>query len=140
MVTRLAWAPGNGSLFADDLDQHALPAVAVELGVVNLLPGAEVELAAGDRDHHLAAHDLALEVGIAVVFAGLVVAVARDGFVRSQALEPGIVVGDEPRLGVVDVDARGDVHGVDQAQPLADAALAQGGLDLGGDVEVVAAM
>ncbi len=54
-------------LFADDLDQDALAAAAVELAVEDLLPRAEVELAIGDGDHHFPAHDLALEVGVGVV-------------------------------------------------------------------------
>src|SRR5262245_57608847 len=60
----------------DDLDEHPLGAVAVELAVEDLLPGAEVELPPGDRHDDLPAHDLALEVGVGVVLAGAVVAVA----------------------------------------------------------------
>ena len=39
-------------LFADDLDQHALAAAAVELAVENPLPGTEVEFARRNRDHY----------------------------------------------------------------------------------------
>ena len=41
-------------------------------------------------------------------------------------------------LVVVDEDRGGDVHGVDEDEPLADAALAEAGLDLGGDVDEAA--
>ena len=131
-------APIPSSL-ADDLDQHALAAAAVELAVEDPFPGSEVELAARDGDDDLAAHDLTLEVGIAVVLAGQVVAVGRERFVRGELFEPALVVGVQARLVVVDEDAGGDVHGVDQAQALAHAALAHGGLDLTGDVDETAA-
>ena len=60
----------------DHLDQHPLRPSAVELAVEDLLPGAEVELAVGDRHDDLAAHDLPLHVGVGVVLAGAVVVVA----------------------------------------------------------------
>ena len=43
------WRKARGfrsPLIADDLDQHALAATAVELAIKNLLPGTEVELPA----------------------------------------------------------------------------------------------
>src|SRR5262245_56439415 len=58
---------------AEDLDQDSLRPAAVELAVEDLLPGAEVELAVGDGDDDLAAHDLPLHVGVGVVLAGAVV-------------------------------------------------------------------
>src|SRR6185436_16063304 len=59
-TNRGAAKPARGSL-ADDLDQHALPAPAVELAVEDLLPRSEVELPRGDRHHDLATHHLALQ-------------------------------------------------------------------------------
>src|SRR5262245_29659724 len=59
----------------DDLDQDPLGPAAVELAVEDLLPRAEVELPLRHRDHHLAAHDLALVVRVGVVLAGAVVPV-----------------------------------------------------------------
>src|SRR5262245_12379812 len=119
-----------GFLFPDDLDQHPLGAAAVELAVEDLLPGAEVEPAAGDGDDDLAAHHLALVVGVGVVLAGAVVAVAlRAGVERRQLLEPALVVLVQAGLVVVDEDARRDVHGVDQAEALAHAALGHRTLD-----------
>src|SRR3974390_1537079 len=56
--------------FADDFHQHALLAPAVELAVEDLFPRAEVEFAGGDGDDDFPAHDLALPVGVGVVFAG----------------------------------------------------------------------
>lgn len=62
-------------LLADDLDQHALFAAAVELAVEDLLPGPEVQLAGGHRYDHFTAHHLALDMRVSVVFAGSVVMV-----------------------------------------------------------------
>ena len=53
----------------------------------------------------------------------VVVVVAGAGVEGRQPLQPGVVVAVQPRLVVVDEDRGGDVHGVDQAEPLADAAL-----------------
>ena len=70
-------------LITDDFDQNALPATAVELPVKDLFPRAKIQPAIGDGHHHLAAHDLALQMRIAVVFARAVMALATDRLVRS---------------------------------------------------------
>ena len=49
---------------------------------------------------------------------------------RREPLEPALVVLVQPALVVVDEDRRGDVHGVDQAQALPDAAFTQRRLHL----------
>src|SRR5271157_2878001 len=90
IVRLLAWI-GSPS-FADDLHQHALLAAAVELAVKDLLPRAEVELAGGDGDHDFPAHDLALHVGVGVVFTGTVVTVGRDRLMRREFLQPIVIV------------------------------------------------
>ena len=58
---------GSEVSFADDLDEHALATPPVELAVEDLLPRAEIELAARNRRHYLAPHHLALEVRVPVV-------------------------------------------------------------------------
>jgi hypothetical protein len=60
------------SLFANDLDQHALAAPSVELAIKNLLPRTEVEFTRRDRDYDLPPHNLAFHVGIGIVLAGSV--------------------------------------------------------------------
>src|SRR5262249_19740204 len=87
---------------ANNLYEHALFAVAVELGVEDLPPGAEVELAARDGDAHFAPHHLPLQVRIRVVLASAIVAVLARGCVRGKTLEPNLVVVMQPRLVVVD--------------------------------------
>jgi hypothetical protein len=83
-------------LFADDLDQYALAAAAVELAIKDLLPRTEVKFARGNCDHDLSPHDLAFHMRISVVRAGSVMAVARNGFVRSEPFEPRVVIGVQP--------------------------------------------
>src|SRR3954452_2043873 len=125
-------------LFTDERDHLPLGAPAVEFAVEDLFPGSEVEAAVGDRHHPLAAHDLPLVVGVRVVLAGAVVLIAlRAGIEGGQLLQPALVVLMQARLVVIDEDARRDVHGVDQAEPFADAALGHRPLHLRRDVDEV---
>ena len=89
----------------------------------------------GDGHHHLAAHHLALDVGVGIVLAGVVVPVLADGGVGHQAFQPFGLIVVQPALIVVDEHRGGDVHGIDQRQSFPDAARPQGFLHLGRDVE-----
>ena len=60
-----------------DLHDHPLPPLAIELGVEDLLPRPEIQLAVGDRHDDLVPHDRALEVRVGIVFAGLVMRYGR---------------------------------------------------------------
>ena len=66
-------------LFSNNLYQHPFPPPAVELAVENLLPGAEVEFAVGNGDHHFTSHDLPFHVRIGIIFAGIIVAILLIG-------------------------------------------------------------
>ena len=127
-------------LVSDDFDEDAFSAAAVEFGVIDLFPWAEVELAVGDGDDDFAAHDLALEVSVGVVFAGAVVLVLTGGGMGRELFEPCVVVFDEAGLGVVDVDAGCDVHGVDEAKAVLHAGVFYEMFDLRCDVDVIAAI
>jgi hypothetical protein len=81
-------------------------------------------------------HELALEVRVGVVLS-VVVPVPIGRRMRGEALQPVVEVLDEPRLVVVDVDGRGDVHGVHEDEPLADPGPADEVLDVRGDVHVI---
>jgi hypothetical protein len=94
-------------LFPDDFDQHTFSATAIELAVEDLFPRAEVELAFGDGDDDLAAHDLPFHVGVGIVFAGAVVLVLGGGRVGGELFEPDIVVVQQAVFGVIDIDAGG---------------------------------
>src|SRR5271166_4565337 len=95
-------ARARSPLFANDLDQYALAATSVELAIEDLLPGTEVEFARRNRHHDLPAHDLAFHMGISVVLADSVMAVARNGLMRREPFEPRFVVGVQPPLVVID--------------------------------------
>ena len=69
-----------------NFDEYALAAGAIKLAVKDLFPGAEVEFARGDRDYYLAAHDLSLHMCVGVIFAGAIVLILRNRFVRRQCL------------------------------------------------------
>jgi hypothetical protein len=55
--------------------------------------------------------------------------------VRREFFEPDVVVVMEAGFIVIDEDAGGDVHGVDEAESFADPTLSECGLDLRGDIE-----
>src|SRR6516164_3130966 len=86
-----------------------LAPLAVELGVVDLLPGAKVEFAIGDRDQHLVTDQQVLQMSVAVVLAGAMVPIVLAK--GRQLLKPFRNVGNEAVFGVVDVDTGSDVHG-----------------------------
>src|SRR6266545_5381273 len=56
----------RASLFAHHLDDNALAALPVELRIEHLFPWTEIELARGDRKHHLVAHDRAFQMRVGV--------------------------------------------------------------------------
>ncbi len=118
-TARLAGIYENNVLLADDFYKYAFLPPAVEFAVKDLLPRAEVELAVGDGNHDLAAHDLALVMGIGVVFAGAVVVVSFGRRIeRREFLEPLLVIMQKTRLIIVDENAGGNVHRIDEAQTL----------------------
>jgi hypothetical protein len=92
----------SSDLFTYDLDQHPLPPPAVELPVEDALPGAKVQPAAGDSNHHLAPHHLPLQVRVCIVLPGVIVPVLSDGRVGSQFLQPFLIVLVQAILVVVD--------------------------------------
>ena len=118
--------------FAEDFDDDAFGALAVELGVEDALPGAEVEATGGDGQGGFVVEKKGFEVGVGVIFAGLVVLVAGEA--GGQGFEPGGDVLDEAGLVVVNVDGGGDVHGGNEAQAVGDAGAVDDGFHLVGDV------
>src|SRR5262245_53587852 len=132
----IAWAmPGLLSL-ANNLDDYPLCTLAVELGIENPLPGAQIELSFCNRQSNGLMHEQTLQVRVAVIFAGLVMAVVLAK--RSQLFQPLINVLYEPRLMIVHVHGSCDVHGGNKRQALFHAALTHRGFHLGSDVDVFA--
>ncbi len=126
-------------LLANDLNQHSFFAPPVKLSVEDLFPWSEVKLSVRDRDHHFAAHDLALQMRIRVVLASAIMQISRDGLVRRELLKPLVVIVMQPGLVIIDKDRRSDVHRIYQGQAFPDAALTDTGVDLGGYVNEGAA-
>lgn len=109
-----------------------------------MFPRAEVELAFGDSNHHFPAHDLALQVGVGIVFSGAIVLILRHRLVWRQCFQPLLIILMQAGFVIVDEYGGGDVHRVDQHQPLGHAAFFQAPLDVrrnidegpaGGDLE-----
>ena len=121
-------------LLSDDFDEHPFPSVSVEFAVEDLFPGAEMQFAFRYGDDCLASHDLAFVVGIAVVFAGTVMLITADWFMRGKFFEPALVVLVQSRLVVVDENRCSDMHGIDEAESLLYAAFPERILDVTGDV------
>ena len=94
-------------LFADDFHQHPLFPPPVKFAVENLLPRAEMEFARRDRNHHLTAHDLPLQMRVGIVLIAVVAVLAGRG-VGSQPLQPDFVVLMQAGLVVVDENRSGD--------------------------------
>src|SRR5450756_1589942 len=89
-------------LFSHHFNDHSFVALAVEFGVENLLPGAEVEFSVGDREDDFVVNDQRLEVRVSVVFASLVMLVVLPE--GGERFQPLVDVLDEAALVVVDVD------------------------------------
>jgi hypothetical protein len=68
-----------------------------------------------------------------------VMAIVAHGFMRRKGFEPIVVILDEALLIVVNVNAGGNVHGVDKAQAFGSAAFFQSLFHLRRDVDVIAA-
>ncbi len=89
-------------LLPDYLQRHPLAPAPVELAIEDLLPLAEVQPAFGHSDHHLASHDLPLDVCTGIVFARVVVTVLARRLMGRDLFQPPVVVLVQPSLVVVD--------------------------------------
>src|SRR5271167_122398 len=66
----------SAHLLPNDLNHHPFRPPPIKLPIEYLLPRPEIQPPGGDRHDDLAAHDLPLHVGVGVVLAGAVVAIA----------------------------------------------------------------
>ena len=82
----------TSELFTYYFDQDPFVSPAVKLAVENLFPRAKIKPAFRHGDHHFAAHYLAFEMRIPVVFSGPVVLVLGNGLVRCQPFEPSLII------------------------------------------------
>jgi len=112
---------------------HALSALAVELGVEHTLPCTQVEASGCNGERCFVVKQQGLQMRVSVVLAGLVVFVV--GPLGRQFFKPFADVLDESALMVVHIDCGGDMHGRYKAQSVFDAAPLHHLLDLFGDVD-----
>jgi len=92
----------------NDLDEDPFVSAAIELGVENPLPWAQIELSGGYRDDHLVVHQHGFQMRVAVGFTGLVVLIIRIPW--SELFKPPVDILDESFFVVVDIDSSCDVH------------------------------
>src|SRR2546427_12677178 len=96
-----AQGSGEAALFSQEFDEDALGALAVEVGIKDLLPGAEVEPALGQSDDDVALQGQVLQEDGGVAFVlGAVFVVFADGRelfepVLEVAMQAGVVFRDE---------------------------------------------
>lgn len=109
-------------LLADDLDQQAFLPHAVELIVEDVFPRSQVELSIRDGDNDLTPHDLSFQMGIGVVLSTIVLVLGM-GLLRSELLQPDLIVVVQARLVVVDENRCCYVHRVHQYKTIPNAAL-----------------
>src|SRR6266446_8410064 len=92
-------------LFSHYFNDDSFVALAVEFGIENLLPRAEIEFSVGDRDDDLVMNDQRFEVSVSIVFSGLVMLVVLPE--GSERFQPLVDVFNESALIVVDIDSGG---------------------------------
>jgi hypothetical protein len=114
-------------LFAHHLNNDALPPLPIKLGVINLLPWAEIQFTFSYWHNYLMVHEQAFQVRITISLTGLVMAVILAEW--RQMFQPFIDVGDQSVFGVVDPDARGYVHSGYQDHTFLDIGFCKGLLD-----------
>ena len=119
----------------DYLYQHTFLPPAVEFSVKDLLPGPEIQRSPCNGYNDLTSHHLSLEVGVAIILSGPVVAVCTDRFVRCEFLKPLLVIGMQTTLVVIDKDGSSDMHRIDKAEPLRYPALSETFIDMRSDVQ-----
>ena len=100
-----------------------------------MFPWTEIQFALRNCDDDFAAHDLAFQMCVSVVFAGPIVTIARGRRVRREFFQPKLVIVMEPRLIVIDEDRSRNVHGVDQTKAFGHAASVNKFLDLRRDID-----
>ena len=127
-------------LVANYLNQYSFAASAIEFAVENLFPWSEIKFAFGNRDDDFPAHDLPLEMGVSVVFAGPIVSIGDCRSMRSKFFQPYVVIVMQPLFIVVDEYRSGDVHGVYQTKAFSHAAPVNEFLNFRCDVDEAASI
>ena len=134
MITRQKW------LVSNYLNQYSFASFTIEFAVEDLFPWSEIKFTLGNRDNHFPPHDLALEMGVSVVFARSIVSIGARRSVRSKFFQPYLIIMMQPRFVVIDEYRSGDMHGVHQTNALSHSALPNELLNFRRDVDEPASM
>ena len=116
---------------SDDFDDDPFGALPIEFAVEEALPWTKVDPAIGDGQDDLVMQQEVFEVGIAVVFACLMMAIA--GIFGCQLLCPFHDVAVKAGFLVLDDNRCSEVHGRYQSQPFLDSAFTNDAFDVVGD-------
>jgi hypothetical protein len=119
------------SLFSDDLDDDPFGALPIEFAVEKALPGTKIDPAIGDGQDDLVMQQEVFEVGIPVVLACLVMAIA--GIYGFKLLCPFHDVAVEAGFLVLDDDSCGEVHRGYEGKTFLDSAFMNDAFDFFGD-------
>jgi hypothetical protein len=122
------------SLLPDHFHQHTLSATAIEFAIKNLFPWANIQLPFGNRDDHFSSHELPLDMRIAIVFTRAVVAIRR--LLWRHLFQEFIVISEQPRLVIIDIDTRGDMHGIHEDKPFRHTTLSDSRFNLRRNIDV----
>src|SRR5437868_9656016 len=95
-------------LFPDDFYDDPLFPLSIELGVEDSLPRSQIQLALCDRQGHRLMQQQTLEVRVAIVLTGLMVAVGLAK--RRELLQPLVDILNQARFVIVHIDGGGNVH------------------------------
>ncbi len=125
--------------FSYDLYQYALLPSSIELPIKDLFSRTKIQFPFCYGHYDFSPHYLPLDVRVGIVFPSIIVAVLVDRFMRSQFLQPRLIIVEKTPLVVVDEDGRRDVHGVYQSESFPDSALTNALLYLGSNVDESAA-
>ena len=116
---------------SNDFDDDLFAALPIEFTVEETLPRTKVNPAIGDGQDDLVMEQEVFEVGIAVIFTCLMMAIA--GIFGCDSLCPFHDIAVEAGFLVLDDDRCSEVHGRYKSQPFLDSAITNDAFDVVGD-------
>src|SRR5262245_60235589 len=119
--------------FSDDFYEYGLATASIEFTVENLLPRAKIKFTICHGDNYFTPHDLALHMGVGIVFTCVVVAVLVNWFMRCKFFQPLIIILMQVGF-IIDEDRGCYMHGANQSKVFLDSAFSQPSIHFGGDV------
>lgn len=121
-------------LFTNNFHENAFSSQSVEFSVKDLLPRTEIQLSFCHGDDDLPTHDGTFEMGVGIVLTGSIVQIKGMRLFRCQVFEPLFEVSMQTAFIVINENAGGDVHRIDEAKPFRNFAFDEAFFHLAGDV------